>query len=74
MYKITNILAKNIPYIRVGNNTISDEKSRYNLSNIWGTSMASKLQNNNPNAVRKSKRSFASDMPLDSPVYIPIHP
>ncbi len=34
VYKITNILAKDKPDRRVGNNTISYEKLRYTLSNL----------------------------------------
>jgi hypothetical protein len=34
------------------------------LSNLDGTPLATQLKNNNPNAVRKSKRFFASDMQL----------
>jgi hypothetical protein len=64
VYKITNILAKDKADRRVGNNTISFEKLRYTLSNLDGTPLASELKNNDPNAVRKSKRFFASDMQL----------
>jgi hypothetical protein len=64
VYKITNIIAKDKPDRRVGNNTIEYEKSRYTLSNLDGTPLATQLKNNNPNAVRKSKRFFASDMQL----------
>jgi hypothetical protein len=64
VYKITNILAKDKPDRRVGNNTISFEKLRYTLSNFNGTPLATQLKNNNPNAVRKSKSFFASDMQL----------
>jgi hypothetical protein len=64
VYKITNILAKDKPDRRVGNNTISYEKLRYTLSNLDGSPLATQLKNNNPNAVRKSKRFFASDMQL----------
>jgi hypothetical protein len=64
VYKITNILGKDKADRRVGNNVISFEKLRYTLSNLDGTPLASELKNNNPNAVRKSKRFFASDMQL----------
>jgi hypothetical protein len=64
LYKITNILAKDKPDRRVGNNTIQYEKSRYILSNIDGSILQTQLKKNNPNAVRKSKRFFASDMML----------
>jgi hypothetical protein len=37
---------------------------RYTLSNLDGTPLATELKRNNPNAVRKSKRFFASDMQL----------
>jgi hypothetical protein len=50
----------------VGNNVISFEKLRYTLSNLDGTPLATELKRNNPNAVRKSKRFFASDMQLVS--------
>jgi hypothetical protein len=43
---------------------ISFEKLRYTLSNLDGTPLATELKRNNPNAVRKSKRFFASDMQL----------
>jgi hypothetical protein len=46
------------------NTTIEYEKSRYTLSNLDGTPLATELKRNNPNAVRKSKRFFASDMIL----------
>jgi hypothetical protein len=48
----------------VGNNVISFEKLRYTLSNLDGTRLATELKRNNPNAVRKDKRFFASDMQL----------
>jgi hypothetical protein len=64
VYKITNILGKDKPDRRVGNNTIEYEKSRYILSNIDGSILQSQLKKNNTNAVRKSKRFFASDMML----------
>jgi hypothetical protein len=64
VYKITNILAKDKPDRRVGNSTIEYEKSRYTLSNLDGSPLATELKRNNPNAVRKSKRFFASDMQL----------
>jgi hypothetical protein len=64
VYKITNILAKDKPDRRVGNTVIENEKLRYTLSNLDGTPLATQLKNNNPNAVRKSKRFFASDMQL----------
>jgi hypothetical protein len=64
VYKITNIIAKDKPDRRVGNNTIEYEKSRYKLSNLDGTILQTQLKKNNPNAVRKSKRFFASDMQL----------
>jgi hypothetical protein len=57
VYKITNILAKDKP-----DTTIEYEKLRYTLSNLDGTPLATELKRNNPNAVRKSKRFFASDM------------
>jgi hypothetical protein len=63
VYKITNTLAKDKPDRRVGNTTIEYEKSRYTLS-LGGTILQTQLKNNNPNAVRKSKRFFASDMQL----------
>jgi hypothetical protein len=64
VYKITNILRKDKPDRRVGNSTIQYEKSRYTLSNLDGTILQTQLKNNNPSAVRKSKRFFASDMQL----------
>jgi hypothetical protein len=64
VFKITNILAKDKPDRIVGNNTISFEKLRYTLSNLDGTLLATQQKMNNPNAVRKSKRFFASDMQL----------
>jgi hypothetical protein len=64
IYKITNILRKDKPDRRVGNTTIEYEKSRYTLSNLDGTPLATQQKMNNPNAVRKSKRFFASDMQL----------
>jgi hypothetical protein len=64
VYKITNILDKDKPDRRVGNNTIEYEKSKYTLSNLDGTILQTQLKKNNPNAVRKSKRFFASDMQL----------
>jgi hypothetical protein len=66
VYKITNILGKDKADRIVGNNTISFEKLRYTLSNLDGTPLATELKRNNPNAVRKSKRFFASDMQLVS--------
>jgi hypothetical protein len=57
-----NILAKDKPDRRVGNNVIEYEKSRYTLSNLDGTILQTQLKKNNPNAVRKSKRFFASDI------------
>ncbi len=62
--KITNILGKDKVDRRVGNNVISYEKLRYTLSNLDGTLLQTQLKKNNPNAVRKSKRFFASDMQL----------
>jgi hypothetical protein len=64
VYKITNILAKDKPDRRVGNSVIEYEKLRYTLSNLDGTPLATQQKMNNPNAVRKSKRFFASDMQL----------
>jgi hypothetical protein len=64
VYKITNILRKDKPDRRVGNTTIEFEKLRYTLSNLDGTPLATQQKMNNPNAVRKSKRFFASDMQL----------
>jgi hypothetical protein len=64
VYKITNILDKDKPDRRVGNNVIEYEKSRYTLSNLDGTILQTQLKKNNPNTVRKSKRFFASDMQL----------
>ena len=46
----------------MGNTVIELEKLRYTLSNLDGTPVATQLKLNNPNAVRKSKRFFASDM------------
>jgi hypothetical protein len=66
VYKITNILGKDKADRRVGNNVISFEKLRYTLSNLDGSPLASQQKMNNPNAVRKSKRFFASDMQLVS--------
>ncbi len=63
VYQIIHILGKDKADRMVGNNVISFEKLRYTLSNLDGT-LASELKNNNPNAVRKSKRFFASDMQL----------
>jgi hypothetical protein len=64
VYKISNILGKDKADRRVGNNVISFEKLRYTLSNLDGTPLATQQKMNNPNAVRKSKRFFASDMQL----------
>jgi hypothetical protein len=64
VYKITNILAKDKPDRRVGNNTIEYENSRYTLSNLDGTILQTQLKRNNPNAVRKSKCLFVSDVQL----------
>lgn len=64
VYKITAILAKDKPDRRVRGNVIEYEKSRYTLSNLDGTPLATQLKMNNPNAIRKSKRFFASDMML----------
>jgi hypothetical protein len=64
VYKITNILRKDKPDRRVGNTTIEFEKLRYTLSNLDGSPLATRQKMNNPNAVRKSKRFFASDMQL----------
>jgi hypothetical protein len=64
VYKITNILGKDKADRRVGNNVISFEKLRYTVSNLDGTILQTQLKKNNPNAVRKSKRFFASDMQL----------
>jgi hypothetical protein len=64
VYKISNILGKDKADRRVGNNVISFEKLRYTLSNLDGTRLATELKRNNPNAVRKDKRFFASDMQL----------
>jgi hypothetical protein len=62
--KITRILGKDKADRTIGNNVISFEKLRYTLSNLDGTPLATELKKNNPNAVRKSKRFFASDMQL----------
>jgi hypothetical protein len=43
---------------------ISFEKLLYTLSNLNGTLLATELKENNPNAVRKLKRFFASGMQL----------
>jgi hypothetical protein len=64
VFKITRILGKDKADRRVGNNVISFEKLRYTLSNLDGTPLATQLKKNNPNAVRKYKRFFASDMQL----------
>jgi hypothetical protein len=64
VYKITNILGKDKADRVVNNKVISFEKLRYTLSNLDGTPLATELKRNNPNAVRKSKRFFASDMQL----------
>jgi hypothetical protein len=64
VYKITNILGKDKADRVVNNKVISFEKLRYTLSNLDGTTLATELKRNNPNAVRKSKRFFASDMQL----------
>jgi hypothetical protein len=64
VYKITNILGKDKADRSVGNNVISFEKLRYTLSNLDGSPLATQQKMKNPNAVRKSKRFFASDMQL----------
>jgi hypothetical protein len=64
VYKITRIFNKDKADRMVGNNVISFEKLRYTLSNLDGTPLATQQKMNNPNAVRKSKRFFASDMQL----------
>jgi IS30 family transposase len=66
VYKITRILGKDKADRIINNNVISFEKLRYTLSNLNGTPLATELKKNNPNAVRKSKRFFASDMQLVS--------
>jgi transposase InsO family protein len=66
VYKITSILGKDKADRIVRNNTVSFEKLRYTLSNLDGTPLATELKKNNPNAVRNSKRFFASDMQLVS--------
>jgi hypothetical protein len=68
VYKITNILRKEKADKIVENNTISFETSRYTLSNLDGTPLATQQKINNPNAVRESKRFFASDtIKVDDP-------
>jgi hypothetical protein len=64
VYKITRILGKDKADRIIGNNVISFEKLRYTLSDLDGTPLATQLKKNNPNAVRKSKRFFSSDMQL----------
>jgi hypothetical protein len=61
VYKIKSILRKDKPDKIVRNTVISYEKSRYILENLDGTPLATQIKLNNPNAVRKSKRFFASD-------------
>ena len=61
VYKIKSILRKDKPDKVVRNTVISYEKSRYTLENLDGTPLATQQKMNNPNAVRKSKRFFASD-------------
>ena len=64
VYKVKSILRKDKPDKVVRGTTISYEKSRYILENLDGTPLATQQKMNNPNAVRKSKRFFASDMQL----------
>jgi hypothetical protein len=64
LYQIKSILKKDIKDRTVGDNVISFEKKRYTLKNIDGTPVQTQLKKNNPNAIRKEKRFFASDMQL----------
>ena len=64
MYRIKSILQKDKVDRIVANNVISFEKLRYTLSNLDGTPLSTELKRNNPDAVRKSKRFFASEMQL----------
>ena len=64
LYQIKSILRKDIKDRTVGDNVISFEKKRYTLKNIDGTPVQTQLKKNNPNAIRKEKRFFASDMQL----------
>ena len=64
VYKIKSILRKDKPDRVVRNTIISYEKSRYTLENLDGTPLATQRKMNNPDAVRKFKRFFASDMQL----------
>jgi hypothetical protein len=64
LYQIKSILNKDIKDRTVGDNVISFEKRRYILKNIDGTPLQTQLKRNNPNAIRKEKRFFASDMQL----------
>jgi hypothetical protein len=64
IFKITRTFNKDKADRIVGNKTISFEKLRYTLSNLDGTPLATQQKMDNPNAVRKSKQFFASDMQL----------
>jgi hypothetical protein len=64
LYQIKSILQKDIKDRNVGNNVISYEKKRYTLKNLDGTAVQTQQKMNNPNAVRRDKRFFASDMQL----------
>jgi hypothetical protein len=64
LYQIKSILQKDINDRNVGNNVISYEKRRYTLKNLDGTAVQTQQKMNNPNAIRRDKRFFASDMQL----------
>ena len=68
VYKVKSILGKDKNNRLIGNRTVSFEKNRYTLENLDGTPLATQQKMNNPDAVRKSKRFFASDfMKVDDP-------
>jgi hypothetical protein len=64
LYQIKSILQKDIKDRILGNNVISYEEKRYTLKNLDGTPVQTQQKMNNPNAVRRDKRFFASDMQL----------
>ena len=57
-------MQKDINDRNVGNNVISYEKRRYTLKNLDGTAVQTQQKMNNPDAIRRDKRFFASDMQL----------
>jgi hypothetical protein len=64
LYQIDSILNKDIKDRIVNGNVISFEKRRYTLKNLDGRPVQTEQKMNNPNAIRKKKRFFASDMQM----------